>query len=339
MDGPYADYIPPVAIRRMSRILKMSITTAMQALRSADVSSPDGIIIGTARGGVTDMETMVRDLIRLNEEAMNPTAFIQSTYNSPNGWIAMLSNSNCYNQTYVHRGSAFELAVLDAQMLAAEASRPVYLLVGCYDEMTADHYMICDKQGYWKAAHTGSKGIFTQPETPGSIGGEGAAAFVLSNEKGAAFAKISDLQIATVPGAGAMRAVAQTILARNSLRPADISLVLTGKNGNATETDLYDTALEMFPVGTPVGAFKHLCGEYDTAIGFGLWSAEYMLRRGVVPGEMMLDREKPNQLKRILLLNHFMPGTISAFLVEKAENERRNWSLTLNAIDMHFIKD
>ena len=318
LDAPYADYIPPVAIRRMSRILKMSICTAMRALRDAGVAKPDGIIIGTARGGITDMETMVRDLIRLQEEALNPTAFIQSTYNSPNGWIAMLSKCDCYNQTYVHRSSAFELAVLDAQMMAAEAAAPIYLLVGCHDEMTDDHFTIRRKLGYWKHEKKDSRTIFAQPETPGSIAGEGATAFVLSNEKGNAVAKISDLQITTEGTAAALKAAILKIIADSGYEAKDISLIMTGKNGDARESHLYDDALALFPNDIPVCTFKHLCGEYETAVGFGLWITEYILRRKEVPEIILLQGSKTQQLRRILLLNHFNHGTLSIFLVEYA---------------------
>src|SRR5690349_8280470 len=79
IDAPYDQYISPVAIRRMSRIMKMTISAAMQCLSEAGVKTPDAIITGTGRGGVTDMEVSVKDMIRLEEGSMNPTAFIQST--------------------------------------------------------------------------------------------------------------------------------------------------------------------------------------------------------------------------------------------------------------------
>lgn len=93
VDPDYTKYISPVAIRRMSRMLKRGITAGMRCLEDAAVKTPDGIILGTSRGSVTDMELFLHDMIKMEEQALNPTSFIQSTYNSVNGWLAMLLNA------------------------------------------------------------------------------------------------------------------------------------------------------------------------------------------------------------------------------------------------------
>ncbi|KAK6021762.1 Beta-ketoacyl synthase protein, partial [Ostertagia ostertagi] len=147
----YRPFINPVAIRRMSRLMKMAISAAVQCINEAELMAPDAIITGTGRGSMTDTEHFLNDMIRLEEGAMNPTSFIQSTYNSPNGWIAMLLKCTAYNQTYVHRGSSLELALLDAQLILAEGGEDTRnVLAGSYDELTDDYFLVKGKINYWK---------------------------------------------------------------------------------------------------------------------------------------------------------------------------------------------
>lgn len=321
LEAPYARYISPVAIRRMSRILKITISTAMQCLADAGVKTPDAIIMGTGRGAVADMEHFVKDMIRLDEVALNPTLFIQSTYNSPNGWIAMQSNCTGYNQTYVHRGCSFELAIQDAQMMAGETDEPLNMLVGCFDEMTEEYYHIRGKRGYWKQETVDSVKLFEHDETPGTIGGEGAAFFTLSTvPENAPVAAIDDLRIIYNADNNSVRAAVAELLRDNALAPEDISLVVTGQNGNCEQSHLYEGSLQLFDGVAPVEHFKHLCGEYDTATGFALWFATYLFNgkahgRGAISGAIPIS-----PLKHILIINHYIMGTASLLLLTGLEH-------------------
>src|SRR5690606_27512480 len=130
----YREFINPVAIRRMSRLIKMGIGCGMKALQEANVKKPDAIITGTGLGSMTDTEKFLKDMILLKEEALNPTYFIQSTYNSINGWISLQTKSTGYSQTYVHRGLSIEMALLDAQLFLNETEEDKYVLAGGFDE-------------------------------------------------------------------------------------------------------------------------------------------------------------------------------------------------------------
>lgn len=50
----YNNLIDPRLSRRMSRVIRMGVATAMDALRQAGVSNPDAIITGTAYGCLED---------------------------------------------------------------------------------------------------------------------------------------------------------------------------------------------------------------------------------------------------------------------------------------------
>ena len=314
-EADYRKHISPVAIRRMSKPLKMAISTAMQCLEEGSIRTPDAIITGTGRGSVTDMEMLVKDMIRLDEEALNPTLFIQSTYNSPNGWIAMQSGCTGYNQTYVHRGCSLELALLDAQMLVAEAGNHTTALVGCYDEMTEDYFIIKGKIGYWKSPVPESNlRLFDSSESAGSIGGEGAAFFLLSGQPGKAVSKIAAFKMLQNATAASISTAVTSMLESAEISRDAIDFVLTGMNGDARQQGLY-AFLNNF---RSCGAFKQLCGEYDTATGFGLWLADHVLKEQNVPKEVLLDASgAPQQLDNILLVNHYLHGSASVILLQR----------------------
>jgi 3-oxoacyl-(acyl-carrier-protein) synthase len=301
--------------------MKITISAAMQCLKEAGIKTPDAIITGTGRGGVTDMEVSVKDMIRLDEGAMNPTAFIQSTYNSPNGWIAMQSGCTCYNQTFVHRGCSFELALFDAQMLMAEANGSKRnVLVGCYDEMTEEYFIIRGKRGYWKKEPINSATLLQHTDSPGTIGGEGAAFFLLSNEQPQRPAtRIEALKIVHNATSESLAATVYQMLNEAGIAAEELSLVLTGLNGDSLQSKLYEEALSTLPKSLPIAGFKHLCGEYDTAAGFGLWLINQLLTTGILPNGLLLTTAEPKSMpfSKVLFINHFILGTASVLLASR----------------------
>ena len=46
----YTDFIPKMKRRRMTDVLKMGITCAMDCLKQIDLEQPDAIIVGTSMG-------------------------------------------------------------------------------------------------------------------------------------------------------------------------------------------------------------------------------------------------------------------------------------------------
>lgn len=315
-DAPYNQFISPVAIRRMSRMLKFSISAAMRAYRDADEGALDGILTGTGNGSITDMQSFLTDMIALNEDTLNPTAFIQSTFNSPNGWIAMQTKCGCYNQCFLHRGVSFELALLDARLLLEEKEAKSRLLVGCYDELTERYYIIKEKIDYWKKEKIHSNELFRHKDTPGTIGGEGAAFFVLSNQEEGALAQLKGLSILQDENSEAnIAAMIEKLLSETGLDKENIGLILSGENGDCRNNAFYEAAYTALP-DTPVAGFKHLCGEYDTATGFGLWAAVHILQSGQAPEEMLLQPQAgASKVENILLVNKAIRGGSSMMVI------------------------
>lgn len=153
--------IPDAGLRRrMSRVVKFSVATAVECLGGVEgIDSLDAIITATGFGCLADSERFLRNVISDREELLNPTPFIQSTFNTVGGQIAMMRHNHCYNMTYVNRGHSFEDALLDAFMKAedGEASR---MLVGAFDERTDSQYRIMERMGAWRGTDCGEGAVF-----------------------------------------------------------------------------------------------------------------------------------------------------------------------------------
>jgi 3-oxoacyl-(acyl-carrier-protein) synthase len=314
VEQDYRKYISPVAIRRMSRLLKMSITTGMQCLADAGVQ-PDAIITGTGRGSVSDMEHFLSDMISMKEEALNPTYFIQSTYNSVNGWLALQTKCTKYNETFVHRGLSFELALLDAQLTLNEANEAQNILAGGFDEMTDYYHVVKNKIGYWKKEQVNSLELLQHSNSNGTIGGEGASFFVLSNERGNAKAAVAALKVLHKPNVAEMQNAIKEMLQQNGLAVTDIDLVLSGMNGDAKQRELFEAATDIFGVDTSVCAYKHLSGDFDTASGFGLWLANYIISDQNIPSITIQREGTSGFIDKLLVVNHTITGDASLILL------------------------
>ena len=120
IEPDYTQYIDPKYLRRMSRILKMGVTASIMALKEAEITIPDGIITGTGYGCLEDTGIFLRKMVEQNEQALNPTPFIQSTHNTIGSQIALLLTCRGYNQTYTQEAFSFENSLLDASLQLSE---------------------------------------------------------------------------------------------------------------------------------------------------------------------------------------------------------------------------
>lgn len=152
--------------RRMNRMLKMGTYAALKCLDGMDV---DLILTATSLGSISDTEKML-DTIYTSEETLgNPTAFIQSTFNTLAGNIAQLKQTHIPNITFVNRADTVANALRYAQVkLAGDANNILYV---SSDEKTEL-----------------SESVLTQFKL--SAIGEGATAMILSSEKTGALAEI-----------------------------------------------------------------------------------------------------------------------------------------------------
>ncbi len=173
------ELVPNMNIRRrMSRVMKMGVLTALDSLADfEEYGSIDAIITSTWLGCIADSEKFLANMIESDEKMLNPTPFIQSTFNTVGGQVALIKSLHCYNNTFSQRQDSFDSASLDAFLQMEHAGKNAVLL-GVFDEMTPTVETICKRLNL------------------SEIKGEGAVFFVLSKEKlPCSVAEISNLQV------------------------------------------------------------------------------------------------------------------------------------------------
>jgi 3-oxoacyl-[acyl-carrier-protein] synthase II len=317
IDPGYKDYIPADQIRRMGRIIKMGVAAAKICLKETDCSVPDAIITGTGLGCIEDTEKFLATLIRNNEEFLTPTSFIQSTHNTVGAQIALLLKCHGYNFAYVHRGLSFESALTDA-MMRLEAGHEANVLVGGIDELTNDSFAIMQRLGHWKRKPLHSLRLFDDPAR-GTIAGEGASFFFLeAAKKETSYALLKGVSMLFDPASGEeIEGWISRFLSGHGLAAKDISLVVTGMNGDPSLDKVYHDLLSGPFAGTAAARFKHLCGEYMTANSFGMWLGSMIMKNQTVP-EFVLMATPPDGLNHILLWNHYRMTHHSLILLSRA---------------------
>ena len=318
VDADYSKYINPVAIRRMSRLIKMGISAGMQCLQEAGIEQPDAIITGTARGSMSDTEQFITEMLNLNEQAPNPTAFIQSTYNSVNGWIALQTKCIGYNQTYVNRGFSFELSLFDAQLLLQEETKPAYMLVGGFDELTPDYWRTKYKIDYWKKQPPHSLSLLEHSDTPGTIGGEGAAFVMVTNDSTDAICSLLGVEMHLAPSAEEFCNSVEALLENNSLAWNDIDVLLTGMNGDSRHQPLHEAVVNLTDSSTHIAVFKHLTGEYDTSSGFAMWLVTEIFKSQSIPQLLQRRKGSREKIRYVLIINNYILNSFPVILLKIA---------------------
>lgn len=280
----------PTLRRRMSRIIKMGVACGLQCIGTTPPEQIQAIITATGLGCLIDTEKFMNAIIDQEERMLNPTPFIQSTFNTMGAQIALICQIHAYNVTYVHRGLSFESALLDAMMRIWEGNENV--LIGAIDEITPTSYTIQKRLGLLR----------------GTQAGEGTQFFLLGQQA-------TPDTLAEINGVETFRAPASTqevtdrisaFLQRQHLTAQDIGCFVTGKNGNEQQDAIY-TELEqnLFPQAT-YSTFKDQCGEYHTASAYAVWQVAKAWEDGT------------SQAPISLIYNHYRSVNHSLILMRKS---------------------
>jgi 3-oxoacyl-[acyl-carrier-protein] synthase II len=305
IEPDYKAYIDPKLIRRMSHIIKMGVSAAKDCLKQAGVDMPGAIITGTAFGCMEDTVTFLTRIVELNEEMLPPTAFIQSTHNTVAAQIALMLKCHSYNNTFVHKGISFESALLDATMLLMEQEAD-NILVGATDEMVDESFKVLTRLGLYRRHPVSNISLF-ETEEKGTIGGEGAAFFLLSSSASADnMAELTAHQTFYKPKDFAD--IEDNILAflkAQDLTIAEIDLIITGRNGDIINDNVYNQLGTSLFKNSTIANYKHLCGDFSVSSSFALWLATNILKRGEVPQVILEDNNAKPVPQRILFYNHY----------------------------------
>ncbi len=302
IEPDYTKYVDAKLIRRMSRIIKMGVAAASEALQQAGIKNPDAIITGTAYGCLADTDQFLTRMVEFKETLLSPTAFIQSTHNTVAAQIALMLQCHNYNNTYVNRGSSFEAALTDAVSLLEEGEAE-HVLIGAADEITDKSHTILKRFGLYK---TDAESLsLTDSNTKGTMAGDGAAFFVLDKKKENALARLTAFKNYYKPEIPATSLI-ETFLKENNIAVTDVDLVITGYNGNTGENAHYSELTRGLFTKNKVITYKQYCGEYPTSIGFALWMACNILKEKKFQG---------TPVSNILIYNNYLQRYPALYLL------------------------
>lgn len=300
LDPEFKDYLDPLASRRMSRIIKRSIITSSDVVKHSGISDPDAIITGTGYGCIEDTEKFLDAMVFRGEDYLQPTFFIQSTHNTVSSQVAIRLGCHGFNNTHSHKGVSFENALLESYILF-QTGRIRSALIGGHDELPPLFYTILGKLPYLN---------------DGVIASEGSTSFMLSTKaQSPEDALLDDVMVYYKPGG--LREMISGFLEKNHHTINDIDLIMTGMNGNQENDRIYLGLKEFFP-SAHLALYKHLCGEYPTSAGYGLFASASILQEGRVPAHLTVDGNEVNNIKRILIYNHCRNTEHSLILISNA---------------------
>lgn len=154
--------------RRMGRLLKMAVWCGLKSLDGVPSERVAGIITSTGAGFMKDTISFGSSIFGREETLLNPSPFMQSTFNTASGYIALIRKIHAYNTTYVQQADGFAASLVDAAMLLDDAGEGNVALVGAFDEVTPEVDVIRQRLGLYRVGD----GFLPL--------GEGAAAFLLS---------------------------------------------------------------------------------------------------------------------------------------------------------------
>ena len=311
IEPSYQDIIPSTQLRRMGKAVRMGIGVSLPLLERNP--KPDGIIYGTANGGLEDCIKFLNQIVEYNEGTLTPTNFVQSTPNALAGQVALLSENMGYNMTHVNGSLAFESALLDASLFFDEhTQQEKTILLGAVEEISDYNYNIDRLGERFKQELVSNIDLLTS-NTPGSYCGEGSTQFFLSNNPENSLAKFSGLKQSSYLSKGEIADFVSGFLSEQNIKPAEIDCLLLGKNGDSLTDSWYDELIELFG-DKPTVYFKKSVGEYRTVSAFASYLAVQLLNG---KAHHLIENGATAEPRTILIYNHFDAIRHSLILIQK----------------------
>ena len=301
IEPAYGQLIPAGLLRRMGKAVRMGVGAGLPLIQHTQI---EGIVLGTANGGLEDCLKFLNQIVDYNEGTLTPTNFVQSTPNAVAGNLALMSKTTGYNTTHVHKGLAFEAALLDTMLLLEEKRGKTYL-VGSIEEISDYNHNIDLLAGSFKTGHFTSESLFTL-DSPGSANGEGAAMFIVNAERSEnAIAQIKDVFQSNNLAEKELAPVLNAFLQRNGLRAADIDAVIMGISGdNRTDHWYFNLQKTLFEESNCY-TYKNMVGDYPTGSAFATWMGAQLLAGKHVPDACVWAQKNTRTPKHILIYNHY----------------------------------
>jgi len=307
--------IPAGAMRRMGKSVRMAVGAALPILDK--FPQPDGIVIATANGGMEDCIKFLNQIVEYNEGLLTPANFVQSTSNAGAAQIALVTKNHNYNITHVHRGLAFENALMDTMMLLKENKFARYLM-GSTDVISAYNYNIDRNAGCFRDEPILNTQLF-QSKAKGTIPGEGAFMVLMNNQQMDASAELNSVKTIHSSDPLTVLKTLQRFLSENFMQGEWPDLLLTGEDGDERLSPFYDIVESFMSESVRVARFKHFCGDYCTASSFASWLAIQIFDSGEVPVLLVKKAATNKPIKRILIYNNYRGGQHSFILISAVD--------------------
>lgn len=311
VEPSYQDLIPNSQLRRMGKAVRMGIGVSLPLLGRNP--KPDGIIFGTANGGLEDCIKFLNQIVEYNEGTLTPTNFVQSTPNALAGQVALLSENQGYNMTHVNGSLAFESALLDASLFFDEHQQEEKnLLLGAVEEISDYNYNIDRLGNRFKEELVSNEGLLNSG-TPGSYCGEGSTQFYLSSNPENSLAKFTAFKQSSHLSQNEIVKFIQSFLEEQNLEIEAIDCLLLGKNGDISTDSWYDQVEQLFGQ-KPTIYFKKWVGEYRTVSAFASYLAVRLLNG---QAQHLIENGATEKPHTILIYNHFDAVRHSLILIQK----------------------
>ncbi len=274
----YSPLIPAGLLRRMGKAVRIGIGAGLPLLQ--ETGKVDGIILGTANGGLEDCVKFLNQIVEYEEGVLTPTNFVQSTPNAVAGQLALMTENTGYNSTHVNGSLSFENSLIDAAMVLEEMQQ-AKILVGAIEEFSQYNYTIDKHAGRFREVPV-SNSQLTKSLKAGSICGEGSSMFIVSHDATDALVEIIDVAQVTSQDENEVEATLIDFLIRNQVPVDEVKTVALGRNGDV-RTDHFYTAISnrLSSIESTI-CFKEYCGEYRTAAAFGLYTLCQLSRSPLV---------------------------------------------------------
>ena len=286
--------IVPSEARRMSKILKRTVCTAITALNNSDVKQPDAIITGTGMGCMENSEKFLIDLSRFGEQCLKPTLFMQSTHNTISSLIAIILKCHGYNNTYSHKGISFESSLFDA-WIQIKSGMIRNALVGAHDEVTPFMDLVMER---------------THREY--SLVSEASVSIIVTNaESERNFCEVSDVKLLHRP---------DYVELAELLSPEEDGVILLGVNGNSLNDEPYEKLVKALSYNPCILQYKNIFGDNFSASALAFYAAATIIQRQEIPAQMVWDTNEVSaidRIKSITILNQSDGTTWSLIRLKK----------------------
>ena len=310
----YKGYLPAASLRRMSRLVKYSLSAAFDCLNQLEDVSPDVIITSTGLGCIDDTGTFLTQMHQNEEKLMTPTSFIGSTHNAVGGQIALIKKLRIPNLTHTQKETSFETGLIEAVMMM-EGGEANCILVGGFDEITPLTIDLWKQMGCLSNTEI-DKNALLSGKNSGVVLGEGAGFFVLSTDEKSGSSELLGVDVKRSSSED-LSSLATKFLGQYNLKSSDIDLLVLGLDGTPNTSSLLEQLMNADFETATVAGFKHLSGCYNTDTTFGLWLANGAIVNESIHPDCCLRGNKDRKFERVLLVNSSRAHSYSFILLTK----------------------